>query len=136
MPWIAGATFLIPTMSTREGYDLHAGMNGEQTFPNTYVSLNDHRPTLIVLVTLKTQNHLTPFVADYHVLLNENSSERPDYWKDGMPVSEIQSRGVGQIRILNAEEIEGMRLAGRVSFFWEQTGGFRSKFTKLTGWVE
>jgi len=39
---------------------------------------------------------------------------RPDYWKDGKPLSEIESRGIGQIRVLNAEEIEGMRLAGRL----------------------
>eukprot|EP00116_Pleurobrachia_bachei_P003211 sb/3463473/ len=40
--------------------------------------------------------------------------QHPDYWKDGNPLSEIQSRGVGQIRILNEEEIAGMKLAGRL----------------------
>ena len=42
-------------------------------------------------------------------------SGRPDYWQDGKPISEIESRGIGQIRVLNTEEIAGMRLAGRVS---------------------
>lgn len=40
--------------------------------------------------------------------------EKPDYSEDGKPVSEIESRGIGQIRVLNAEEIAGMRLAGKL----------------------
>ena len=48
--------------------------------------------------------------------MNPPCQERPDYSEDGKPTSEIESRGIGQIRVLNAEEIAGMRLAGKVCY--------------------
>ena len=48
--------------------------------------------------------------------MNPPCKERPDYSEDGKPISEIESRGIGQIRVLNAEEIAGMRLAGKVCY--------------------
>jgi len=39
---------------------------------------------------------------------------KPDYSETGRPVSELESRGVGQIKVLSSEEIAGMRVAGRL----------------------
>ena len=42
------------------------------------------------------------------------SIQKPDYWESGKPISELQSRGVGQIKVLSALEIERMRKVGRL----------------------
>lgn len=46
---------------------------------------------------------------------------RPDYAQHptGIPISEQAVRGSAQIKILNDEEIEGMRVACKVTYFFK-----------------
>lgn len=57
---------------------------------------------------------LRPFPRKPRIISLPDSIEKPDYSEHGKPISEMQSRGIGQIRVLNEQEIEGMRLAGKL----------------------